>query len=105
MRMLAGSVYNNKTPAMSFENIIGIVAGIITSASMLPQLIKVLKEEDASSLSIVMICVLIAGLSLWVYYGVLKNELPIILSNSFAVLMNLTLLLTCFLYRNRSKST
>lgn len=90
---------------MTFENIIGIIAGIITSASMLPQLIKVLKEEDASSLSVVMICILILGLSVWVYYGILKNELPIILSNAFAVLVNLTLLLTCFLYRNRSKST
>lgn len=83
------------------ENILGLVAGGITSVAMLPQLIKVLKDKDVEDLSLVMICTLVAGLSLWVWYGFLKNELPIILSNAFAVLVNICLLISYFIYQKK----
>ncbi|HPW89478.1 MAG TPA: SemiSWEET transporter [Kaistella chaponensis] len=81
------------------ENILGLVAGGITSVAMLPQLIKVLKEKDVKDLSLLMIVVLITGLSLWVWYGFMKDELPIILSNAFAVLVNIALLISYFKFR------
>lgn len=83
------------------ENILGLVAGGITSVAMLPQLIKVLKEKDVEDLSLLMIVFLISGLSLWVWYGFLKDELPIILSNAFAVLLNICLLICYFIYRKK----
>jgi MtN3 and saliva related transmembrane protein len=83
------------------ENILGLVAGGITSVAMLPQLLKVLKEKNVEDLSLMMIIVLIVGLSLWVWYGVLKDELPIILSNAFAVLVNLALLTAYFRFREK----
>ncbi len=82
------------------ENILGIAAGVLTSISMIPQLIKVIKEKDAENLSWVMLSVLITGLSLWVWYGFLKDELPIIISNSFAVLVNIILLICFFIFKN-----
>jgi len=81
------------------ENLLGIIAGVLTSAAMLPQLIKVLKEKNADDISWVMLLVLISGLSLWVWYGFLQDELPIILSNSFSVLLNITLLICCIVYK------
>lgn len=81
------------------ENILGLVAGGITSVAMLLQLIKVLKEKDVKDLSLLMIVVLITGLSLWVWYGFMKDELPIILSNAFAVLVNIALLISYFKFR------
>lgn len=83
------------------ENILGIVAGILTSVSMIPQLVKVLKEKNAEDLSSIMILVLITGLSLWVWYGIIKDEMPIILSNAFAVLVNITLLICCIIYKKK----
>ncbi|MFZ4931117.1 SemiSWEET transporter [Chryseobacterium sp. Mn2064] len=77
-------------------NILGIIAGILTSVSMIPQLIKVIREKDVKDISLLMLLVLISGLSLWVWYGFEKDELPIILSNAFAVLVNLSLL-TCYM--------
>lgn len=84
------------------ENVLGIVAGVFTSVSMIPQLIKVIREKNVQDLSLVMILVLITGLSLWVWYGIIKDELPIIISNAFAVLVNLILLSCIFLYRKKS---
>jgi len=69
---------------------------------MLPQLIKVIKTKETADLSVTMIGVLIVGVSLWVYYGFLQNEVPIILSNSFSVVVNLTLLICWFRFREKS---
>lgn len=79
------------------EILIGIAAGILTSVSMLPQLLKVIKEKDVQALSPVMILVLLAGVSLWIVYGIMKSEWPIILSNAFSVLVNATLLTYYFI--------
>lgn len=81
------------------ETIIGISAGILTSISMLPQLIKVLKEKDVENLSPYMIAILLTGVSLWVIYGVILQEWPIILSNAFSILVNITLLISYFVFR------
>ncbi len=83
------------------ENVLGVIAGIFTSVAMLPQLIKVIKEKNAEDLSSIMLIVLITGLSLWVWYGFIKDELPIILSNAFAVILNITLLTCCFIFKKK----
>lgn len=83
------------------ETVIGTIAGILTSVSMIPQLIKVLKEKEVENLSWGMIAVLLTGVSLWVVYGIMKDELPIILSNGFSVLVNTTLLIYYFRYKNK----
>ena len=88
-----------------FETIIGFTAGILTSISMIPQLIKVLWKKEVADLSWLMICVLLAGVSLWVYYGILKNEWPIILSNGLSVIINLTLLICVFCYQKKERHT
>lgn len=82
-------------------NILGIVAGILTSVAMLPQLIKVLKEKNVEDISWLMSAILITGLSLWVWFGILKEEWSIILSNGFAVLVNVVLLVFLFKYREK----
>lgn len=68
--------------------IVGIVAGIFTAMSLLPQAIKIIKEKKAEDVSIVMLLVLMTGVSLWIYYGVLRDDMPIIVTNSFSLLLN-----------------
>jgi MtN3 and saliva related transmembrane protein len=76
---------------MNTEQIVGIAAGIFTALSMLPQLVKILREKKAEDVSGWMLLVLLMGLSLWVVYGYLKQDWPIILTNGFSVLLNLVL--------------
>lgn len=84
------------------ETVIGIAAGILTSISMLPQLIKILKEKDVANISPYMISILLTGVALWVVYGLMLKEWPIILSNAFSVFVNATLLVCYFLFRGRT---
>ncbi len=83
------------------ENLLGIIAGVLTSISMIPQLVKVIREKNVEDISLLMLLVLISGLSLWVWYGFVKDELPIILSNSFAVLVNISLLICYMIYHKK----
>jgi len=85
---------------MSTEQIIGIAAGVLTSTSMVPQLVKLVKEKKADGISPVMLIVLIAGLALWATYGIIKKDWPIIITNAFAFLLNLVLLILRQLYKN-----
>ncbi len=86
---------------MKYEEIVGLAAGIFTATSLLPQLIKTIREKEAKSLSIGMMLVLITGLSMWVYYGFLKKDVPIIATNIFSVLINLALLFFSIKYKKK----
>jgi len=83
--------------------ILGLIAGGLTSIASMPQLIKVIKTKNVEDLSWLMLMILVSGLSLWVWYGIEQQELPIILSNSFAVVVNLALLICYFVFRNNEK--
>jgi MtN3 and saliva related transmembrane protein len=82
------------------ENIIGISAGILTAASMVPQVVKMIKEKKASQVSVLMILVLVAGISLWIWYGILKNDMPIIATNSFSLCVNIVMIVCRYKYKD-----
>ena len=70
----------------------GIAAGVLTAASMLPQVFKTLKTKKAEHVSPLMLVILICGVALWFVYGMLKNDVPIMLTNAFSVVVNLLML-------------
>jgi len=84
-----------------YVQVIGIIAGILTAASMLPQLIRTFKTKEADDISVVMLVVLIAGISSWIYYGILRKDMPIIFTNSFSLLLNITLMFLRWKYKNK----
>lgn len=80
---------------------VGIGAGILTAVSMLPQLIKTFKEKKVQNLSLVMILTVMSGIGCWVWYGFLRNDLPIIFTNCFSFLLNTILLFFRFKYADK----
>ena len=72
----------------SQPEIIGLTAGIFTSVSLLPQLIKIIKHKKAEDISLFYLAILFVGLALWVWYGTLREDLPIIVTNSFSLIIN-----------------
>jgi MtN3 and saliva related transmembrane protein len=72
--------------------IIGLVAGGLTTISFLPQVIKTWKSKSAKDLSLVMFSFYCLGIVLWLIYGLLINSLPVILSNAFTLILSSTIL-------------
>ncbi|RZK47170.1 MAG: hypothetical protein EOO94_01260, partial [Pedobacter sp.] len=77
---------------METKTIIGLLAGILTAASTLPQIFKILKEKKVKAVSPVMYFVLLAGNSLWCWYGIMLGELPIIITNAFSAVCDVVML-------------
>jgi MtN3 and saliva related transmembrane protein len=84
-----------------FTNYIGVFAGICTALSFLPQLIKIIREKQADDISYRMLFILLTGLAAWIWYGVLKNDYPIIITNSFSLLVNLIVIFFTIKYKKK----
>ncbi|MCD6111080.1 MAG: SemiSWEET family sugar transporter [Thermoplasmata archaeon] len=61
---------------------IGYVAGTLTTVSFLPQVVKCLKTKSTSDISGAMYVIFETGVLLWLIYGLLTADLPIIVANS-----------------------
>ncbi len=69
------------------EQIVGLTAGFLTTVSMLPQLIKALRTRNTRDLSLGMLSILFLGIILWMGYGLMKNDLPLILANATSLVL------------------
>jgi|1185.fasta_scaffold246925_1 MtN3 and saliva related transmembrane protein len=78
---------------MHGTELIGLCAGLLTTAANVPQVLKTWRERSADGLSRRMLLTLSAGLAVWVWYGLLQHDLPIIVTNLFALLLSTTLLI------------
>lgn len=85
---------------IGWTEILGLVAGACTTAAVTPQIWKAWKTEEVEDVSIGMYLVLITGLALWLVYGIIKSDIPIIATNGTALLLNLFMLYLIFRYRH-----
>lgn len=87
---------------MELIQLLGLAAGICTSSSVIPQLVKTIKEKKATDVSWIMFLVLIIGNSLWIYYGLCKSDIPIVSTNIFSLLLNAAMLFCKWKYRKNT---
>lgn len=71
---------------------IGIVAGIITTASLFPQVAQVVRTKLTRDISLGWAAALTIGMTLWLIYGIAKQDLPLIVANVTAVPLSATVL-------------
>jgi MtN3 and saliva related transmembrane protein len=72
---------------------IGILATLFAVSSTIPQIIKGITTKKMDDVSVWLIMALIAGLSLWAVYGIVKSDAVIAGGNSVGVTLNAILLL------------
>ena len=72
--------------------VIGTVAGTLTTAAYLPQVIKVWRSRSAGDISLQMYLLMVTGSVLWVTYGVLMMAWPVILANGVSLIFTAIIL-------------
>jgi MtN3 and saliva related transmembrane protein len=77
---------------MEMITILGLVAAICTTISFLPQAIKTIKTKQTKGLSLGMYSVLTTGVFLWIIYGILIGDVPLILANGITFIFTATIL-------------
>lgn len=81
---------------------IGLVAGLLTSIAAIPQLVKTLRTRHARDISIWQPLLLAIGVALWLIYGILIHDTPLILANIIPLACNIMLTILKLRYRNDS---
>jgi len=79
---------------------LGLVAGTLTSIAAIPQLVKTLRTRHARDISIWQPLLLAIGVALWLIYGVLIHDLPLVLANIVPLICNIMLTILKVHYRN-----
>ena len=77
---------------MDYINIIGLIAGTMGGISLFPQVLKVVKNKSTKDISREMFLLLAGSIFLWLVYGILLNNLPIIIANFFGLIQALIIL-------------
>jgi MtN3 and saliva related transmembrane protein len=71
---------------------VGLVAGSCTMIAFLPQVVKTWKTKSAKDLSLGMFSIFTFGVGMWLAYGIMRNDWPIILANLMTLCFAATLL-------------
>ena len=70
---------------------LGLAAGALTTVSLVPQATQIWKTKSAKDVSLGMFAVFCAGVALWLGYGILQGELPIIVWNAITLVLGLAI--------------
>ena len=68
--------------------VIGTLAAVLSIVSFAPQIIKIHRERDASSVSLRTYLATVAGFACWIAYGLLIHAWPVVVSNIASLLMS-----------------
>ena len=77
---------------MTTTDLLGLVAGMLTTAAFVPQVVKAWRTRSTHDISLWMFALFNTGLVLWLAYGVLIGSWPIVVSNIITLALALTIL-------------
>jgi MtN3 and saliva related transmembrane protein len=72
---------------MTGLDILGLVASVFTTSSFVPQVWRTWKTRDVSGISLPTYLIITIGLALWLIYGILRGDLPLIVANAVMVVL------------------
>jgi MtN3 and saliva related transmembrane protein len=81
--------------------LVGLVAGTLTTAAFFPQVIKTWKTRSAKDLSLGMFLLFCLGVALWLVYGLMVKDVPVIAANLITLMLAATLLVFKLRWRNQ----
>jgi MtN3 and saliva related transmembrane protein len=67
---------------------VGYLAGFLTVVSFIPQVLRAWRTKQTKDLSVRTFLILIAASLLWLTYGVLSSDWPVIATNGGMLLIN-----------------
>jgi MtN3 and saliva related transmembrane protein len=86
-------------PNLSWIDYLGLFGAFLSSITFLPQVYKAWKTKSVGDLSIWMILILLANVTTWLIYGLVKNDFAIIIANSIILFLSLLMLFFKFSFK------
>lgn len=77
---------------MQWIDYVGLFGAVLSSVTFVPQVIKAWQTKSVGDLSIWMVFILIGNVSTWLFYGIVKHDIAIIVANSIILFLSLLML-------------
>lgn len=84
---------------MNAFTIIGLAAATCATVSFIPQALKIIKTKQTKNLSLAMYSIFTTGIFLWLIYGILIKDLPLIIANAITLIFTSTILILKIRYK------
>jgi len=76
---------------MSTATAVGYVAGFLATLAFLPQVVRAWRTRSTEDLSLAMLALFASGVGLWIVYGIMLDEPPIVIFNAITLCLTLIL--------------
>ena len=77
---------------MSGITLIGLAAAFCTTIAFLPQVIQTWRTRSTRDLSLPMFSIFTTGIALWLVYGLIVRDIPLIAANGVTLVLSGTIL-------------
>jgi len=71
---------------------VGYAAAVLATGAFLPQVIKTVRSGETKHISLGMYVMFCSGVALWLVYGVMIHQWPIIIANLVTLILSGTIL-------------
>ena len=88
---------------VDWVEILGLIAASCTTISFVPQVIKTYKMKSGAGISMGMYFLFLGGVMLWLIYGLLIKNWPIILSNIITLSLGISIVIMTLVFAGREK--
>jgi MtN3 and saliva related transmembrane protein len=82
-------------------NTIGILGGILVTASLIPQLVKILVKKSSGDVSAITFCMFALGEALWSYYAGNRQDWILLAFRIISGLLAIAILVAVVIYTKR----
>ena len=72
---------------MEMTSLVGFAAGFLTTIAFIPQVVKIWRSKSADDVSLATFLAFTLGVALWLTFGILQKEPPIILWNGVTLVL------------------
>jgi MtN3 and saliva related transmembrane protein len=86
---------------MQASDLLGWLAATLTTAAFVPQAWRTYRTRDVSGISLRMYGMITLGVALWLAYGIVLQEAPMIVANSLGLLLACAVLVMKLRYGKR----
>lgn len=84
---------------MNYTDLLGFLAGCLTTSAFVPQVLKTWKSRSTQDLSLGMWSAFFTGVLCWLVYGFMLGAMPIILTNFITLILAGIILFFKFKYK------
>ncbi|MFN3378930.1 MAG: SemiSWEET transporter [Runella zeae] len=72
--------------------IIGYVAGSLTTLAFFPQVLQIYRTKSVKDVSLAMFLIFTLGVALWLGYGIMTHSLPVVAANAVTLILSFVIL-------------